>query len=43
VRVWAGLGALTDAGDLAAALAGVLRRQPYSTRIGSGGGDWLGR
>jgi hypothetical protein len=32
VRVWAGLGALTDAGDLAAALAGVRRREP-SARV----------
>jgi hypothetical protein len=28
VRTWAGLGALTDGGDLAASLAGVRRREP---------------
>ncbi len=32
VRVWAGLGALTDAGDLGASLVG-LRRDPSSTRV----------
>jgi hypothetical protein len=32
VRLWAGLGALTDAGDLAASLAGGPRRNP-ATRV----------
>jgi hypothetical protein len=32
IRLWAGLGALTDGGDLCASLAG-LRRQPSSARV----------
>jgi hypothetical protein len=35
LRTWAGLGALTDAGDLVASLAGVEKQGP-STRVAAG-------